>query len=517
MALSTVQQAETITGEVVSSDYFSLLGVKPGVGRGFLPEEDRAAQTHAVTVLSYDLWQTHFGGATGIVGRSVHINGYPFIVVGVAPRGFRGTFAGIKSELWVPLAMSQQVFTSLSDIRNRDTRLLMGIGRLRPGISIQKARANLNGLAGQLAREFPNTNRDRGVSIVRFSALHPALTPTVSRFFGALMGVTAMTLLIACTNLANLLLARGSARSQEIGIRLALGASRSQIVKQLLTESLMLAIAGCAVGLVLSAWTSRLLALSAPVLPFAVQFDLHPDARVLAFSFIACLFATVAFGLIPSVAASRQKPDLAFKDYAAKVFNQHFGKRDILLAAQLSVSVVLLFGAALLLRSLGNARSLNPGFDAQGVAVASIDVNLLHYDQARGRSFYRRLLERVQSIPAVESASLACFVPLSGQGDSVDVVTEDDARSGRKPVTVGYNIVTAQYFQTLRIPVLQGRGFRDNGPDSSADVLIDEAMVRRFWPGEIVSQVLGRRMSIRAAGAPFSKSSGLCLQPSIPF
>jgi putative ABC transport system permease protein len=157
-----------------------------------------------VTVLSYDLWQTRFGGRAGIVGLSVRINGYPFTVVGVAPRGFQGTFAGVKSELWVPLAMSQQVFTGLGDIRNRDTRLLMGIGRLRPGVSLEQARGNLNGLAGQLAREFPNTNRDRGVSIVRLSALHPALTRAVSRFFGALMGVTAMTLLIACTNLANL-------------------------------------------------------------------------------------------------------------------------------------------------------------------------------------------------------------------------------------------------------------------------------------------------------------------------
>lgn len=511
MALGTKDEPEAVTGEAVSGNYFSVLGVKPILGRAFLPEEDQTPGSHAVVVLSHQLWQRRFGGDPSVIGSNIRINGYLFSVVGVAPKSFQGTFAALSSALWVPLMMHREVFHSLGSLQDRDARLLMGMGRLKPGTSLEEARVDLGRLAEQLKQAYPKTNKDRGVKLEQATGVHPALTRIVSTFLALLMSIVGMTLLIACTNIANLLLARGATRTREIAIRLSLGATRLRLVRQLLTESVLLALTGGTIGTLFAFWLSRLLVSFLPPLPFAVELNLYTDLRVLMFSLVVSILTGLVFGLLPALHASHTEFVSALKGIGAQQIRRRFALRDLFLIAQLALSLVLLLGAGLLVQSLRNANQINAGCDPDNVVVASLDVDLLHCDEARGRSFYRAFIEDVNALPYVESATLARFVPLSGQGDSVGVVIEgQEPPTGTDAVQVGYNIVGPRYFNVVRIPFLQGRDFRVGEGRSSSEVIINEAMAQRLWPGKgSPAGTLGKRIRLTGAHGPFLEIVGI--------
>ena len=504
MALGTSAEPQAVTGEAVSGNYFSVLGVEPMLGRAFLSEEEQIPGSHAVVVLSHRLWQRRFGGDASVIGRRIRLNGYPFIVVGVAPSTFHGTFAALSSDLWVPLMMYRQVFPSLGSLRDRNARLLMGMGRLRPGTSSEQAQVDLGQLAGRLARAYPETNRDRGVNLAAASGLHPALRTVVSSFLALLMSIVAVPLLIACTNLANLLLARGMARAKELAIRISLGATRRRLVRQLLTESVLLALAGGAGGTLLAFWLSRLLVSALPELPFAVDLDLRPDPRELLFSLTVSILAGLALGIIPALQASRTECMPALRGVADRQIRRRFTLRDVFLTTQIAGSLVLLLGAALMAQSLRNANQVDAGGDPDQVVVVSVDVGLLHFDEARGRSFYRALLESARGLPAVESVALAHFVPLSGQGDSVGLsIVGQEQPPGTDAARVGYNVVGPGYFHTVGIPLLQGRDFRAGEGRVSDEVIVNEAMARRFWPGQgSAAGALGKQIRLAGSHGP---------------
>jgi predicted permease len=507
---ATHMEPETITGEIVSGNYFSVLGIRPALGRDFLPEEDLTAGAHPVVILSHSLWQKRFNSDASAVGKAIRLNGHPFTVVGIAPPGFHGAFSVPSSELWVPLMMQDQVRPGMGKLGDRSSRLLMGIGRLKRGISQQQARANLATLAGQLGQTYPDTNKNRGINLAPMNGLHPAMAPIISGFLALLMAVVALMLLIVCTNLANLLLARGTTRKREVAIRLALGASRARVVQQFLTESLLLALVGGALGLLFAFWSSHALVTLKPPLPFPVELNLSPDVRVVTFAVLASLLTGLVFGFIPALQASRTDLSSAVKEDTLPRRYGRFTLRDLLTVAQIAVSVVLLVGAGLLLRTLRNAQTIDPGLDPSQVTVVSFDPGLLGYGQTKGKLFYGALLEKVAMIRDVASVALAEFVPLSGRGDSLDVVMEGhSATSGQTGTSVGYNVVTPGYFETLHIPLVAGRTFTQQ--DGRDVAIVNEAFANRFSTTQERRglDLIGKRLSVSGPGGPYLQILGV--------
>ena len=371
---------ERMFGEIVSGNYFSALGLKPSLGRGFLPEEDRTPGERAVALISHKLWQTRFGGDPATVGRTVKINGHPFTIVGVAPEKYSGLLRGFAADWWIPAMMAAQAAPSSDYLSERGSRAFLVMGRLKPDVTLQQAQADFNSIAAQLYKEWPmhweNIRRQsRGVSLMPESEarLLPDARMPVVIFMALLMTVAGLVLLIACANIANLLLARATARRKEIAIRLALGAGRWRLIRQLLTESVLLALLGGAAGLLLAGWGVDLLLTFKPPLPIPVELDLHGDWRVFGFMFGLSLLTGIVFGLTPALAAS--SPDVigSLKDEAgaANASGRRGRLRGALVVTQVALSLLLLICAGLFLRSLRNATSINPGFDADNLLALS--------------------------------------------------------------------------------------------------------------------------------------------------
>ncbi|MGH9940567.1 MAG: ABC transporter permease [Blastocatellia bacterium] len=496
VSLRAGDEAELAWGEIVSGNYFSVLGVRPALGRAFLPEEDATPGARAVAVISHNLWKRSFGADQGVIGKAVRLNGHTFTVVGVAPAGFSGTFVGFAVDLWAPVMMSAQVAPSGESLQRWDDRFLMLIGRLRPGATFAQAHSSMTVLAEQLAQAHPDTNKDRGVKLAAASGLHPALTGPVTIFLALLMGVVALVLLIACANVANLLLARATVRRKEIAIRLALGAGRFRLVRQLLTENVLLALLGGVAGGLLAFWTSDLLTAFRPPTDVPIVFNLSLDQRVFAFNFLLALLTGIVFGLAPALAASRPDVMTALKDETAGDARRS-RLRDALVVVQVAVSLVLLIGAGLLARSLRQAATMEVGFDPQNVFVMAFEPQLLGYDPPRARAFYQELTGRVSSLPGVRGVTLAHAVPLGDRGGATDFLIEGQPpppgqAAGQATLSADYNVVAPGYFETVRIPLTQGREFvardREGAPGV---VIINETFARRFWPGE---NPLGKRL-----------------------
>jgi predicted permease len=491
-------EPEQVAAEIVSGNFFDVLGVTPALGRGFLPEEDRVPGERLVTVLSHGFWQRRLGGDPAAVGRTVRLNGSAFTVVGVAPPGFKGANTLAAPALWVPTMAHPQVVTGFL-AENFDSRraLLFGaVGRLRPGVDIAQAEANLRAIAGQLAREYPNDNAGRSVSLVPLaqSTINPGFRRNMVRAGGLLMTVVGLVLLIACANVANLLLARAAGRQREVAVRLSLGASRGRLVRQLLTEGLLLAALAGVLGLVLAYWAQSVLwSMRPPALP-ADAIDLTPGARVLAFTVLVSALTAVVFGLVPAWSASR--PDLVaeLKQRAGGSArgNRPWSLRNLLVAGQVALSLVALVGAGLFVRSLARTQRVAPGFDHDRLAVLTVDLGAQGYDEARARAFQRELLERARALPGVERATLASSIPLFQGGVLRTVFTEgsdtSDRRNGR---FVQLNVVEPGYLQTMGVPLLRGRDLAETDhADAPRAVVVNETMARQFWPGK---EALGQR------------------------
>jgi predicted permease len=498
LAFSGAGEPEQIAGEMVSGNFFDLLGVKPVAGRTFLPDEDRVPGQKLVTVLSYAFWQRRLGGDPQVVGRNVTLNGSAFTVVGVAPPAFKGANTIFTPALWVPVMTHPQVARGFLQ-ENMDSRralLFNGIGRLKPGVTMEQAQANLKTIADRLAREYPNDNGGRGVALMPLaqSTINPGFRQNMVRVGGLLMTIVGLVLLIACANVANLLLARAAARQREVAVRLSLGASRSRLIRQLLTEGLLLAVLAGALGLLIAYWAQGLLwAMRPPALP-ADSVDLTPGARVLVFTALVSVLTAIAFGLAPAFSASR--PDLVaeLKQRAggAAGGNRPWSLRNVLVASQVALSLVALVGAGLFVKSLGRAQQITPGFDHERLAVLTVDLGAQGYDEARGREFHRVMLEKALTLPGVERATIASGIPLFQGGILRTVFPEgtdvSDRKNGR---LVQLNTVEPGYLRTMGIPLLRGRDFAETDHADAPDVVvINETMARQFWPDQ---DPLGKR------------------------
>jgi predicted permease len=491
-------EAQQIFGEIATGNFFEVLGARPLIGRGFRPEEDKTPGAALVTVLGWGEWQKRYGGDPSIVGRTITLNGQGFTVVGVMPKGFKGTNAIGAPALWVPY-MSYPQTTSGFLRESMDSRraLVFNItGRLKPGVSVKQAEANLKTIGRQLAQEYPDDNGGRNVALVPLAqaAVNPGFRNNIVMAGGLLMTIVGLVLLIACANVANLLLARAAGRQKEIAVRLSLGANRARLIMQLLTEGTLLALLGGIAGLLLAYWAQGLLWSYRPPFLQADAIDLHPDFRVLLFTIAVSLVTGIVFGLAPAIQASR--PDLVVelkeKTSAPTGSNRLFSLRNLLVASQVALSLVALIGAGLFLRSMQNAQKTDPGFDAAHLASLSMDLGAQGYTEERGRQFQHSVLERAGGVAGVQGATLASTVPLFNGGFARTVFLEgqdtSDRRSG-KLVQIG--VVGTSYLATMGIPLMRGRGLSDaDQPNTPAVVIVNETMARTFWPDQ---DPLGKR------------------------
>ncbi|MDQ3010085.1 MAG: ABC transporter permease [Acidobacteriota bacterium] len=496
MSLSRNSNNEKVWGYLVSGNYFDVLGVKPALGRGFLPEEDRTRLSHPVAVISHALWQTRFGGDASVIDSDVLINGKKFKVIGVAPAGFKGTEVIYTPEVFVPFAMQKWIEPESDYLDNRGNQNLFVAGRLKPGVTGAQAEASLNLIAAQLAKEYVNDNEGLRYEITPPGFILPQIRSGMLGVSAMLMGLVALVLLIACTNLANLLLARAAGRSREIAIRLSIGASRGRIVRQLLTESVLLAVAGGLAGVLLASWIIDLIIGLKPPIDIPVTIELHLDWRVMVFSMLVSVVTGVLFGLVPALQAT--KPDLvsALKDVASQSGTRRSWLRNSLVVAQIAVSLLLLVAAGLTLRALQQLRSMNPGFNPENAVMMSFDLSLQGYAKDAGNQFRKQLLNRVQSLPGVQSASITDYMPLSMNYNSTGVLIEG------QPQERGVNAPTAmnadvglKYFETIGTPLLAGRDLNEQDQEGKTrSVVVNETFARRFFSGTNPNEnALGRR------------------------
>lgn len=498
LSLKRSGEAKHVFGMIVTGNYFSVLDVRPALGRFFLPEEDRTPNTHPVAVMSYALWQREFGGDPGVIGRTLTLNGHACTVIGVAPQNFRGTIVYLAPEVWVPMQMQAQAVPGSDLLGDRGTQWLTAAGRLKTGVSIGTAQAAMSILARQLADSHPDTNRDEGISLTPASSVPGEVRGAVVGFVSLLMGVVGLVLLIACANVAGLFLARASARRQEVAIRMAVGANRGRLVRQLLTESVLLFLAGGTIGVLLAVWTNDLLPKFLPS-SSAASIDLNVDVRVLSFTLMVSLLTGILFGLAPALEASKPDVIFALKSDTAGAGSRRSRTRNLFVVAQIAVSLVLLIGAGLFVRSLRNAGSIDPGFNPDGVYTVAFDLAIQGYDEERGREFYGKLIERVETLPGVRAAGLAALVPLAGGNRSVGInVGGHEPPPGQRSFDVGTNSVDPRYFRTVEVPVLRGRNFTDADRRTGAQVaVVNETMARRFY-GSV--DAVGKRFTLGAVG-----------------
>ena len=486
MNLGVNGRPEIVGGAVASANYFDVLGIKPFLGRTFAPEEDSGANAHPVAVLSYKLWERRFDGDRGVLGKPILINGQKFTVIGVAPPSFEGTYGGLAQEIWVPVMMSK--VTGRGPIPESSEVQIMG--RLKDGATLGQAQADIAVLAAQLAQTDPASYKRFRETVNPLEKAGRGIQSSLYPVIRILMAMAGIVLLIACANVANLLLARSTTRAREIGIRLALGASRWHLLRQLLTESLLLSVLGGLLGLLITAWTTGTLGSSLrPALGggIALALDLGIDWRVLLFSAAVTLLTGILFGLAPAFHASNANVGVVLKEGSRSVVGggMRSGLQGALVVTQMVLSLVALVCAGLFARTVQAALKADPGFDTRNVLLTSYDAFLNGYGDARGQLFYRQLLERVAAKPGVVSASLTSFVPLrmDGGGSSCGATVEGYVAGADEPAGIVCDSAGPDYFRTMRIPLLRGRDFNKGDRAGSAPVaLVNDTMARRFWP-----------------------------------
>jgi predicted permease len=487
LSVSTGGEARLCFGQLVSGQYFETLGVKAALGRVLAPEDDVTEGAHPVAVLSHAYWTRQLGGAREVVGRTLTINATPFTVIGVTPPAFTGVTIGVQPDLWAPMAMNRQVRRDINWYGERRGLFLFALARLKPGVTFSGAQAAVATLGERLERDFPAENQGRSFKLVPFaeSTLFPGLRDAAAAATAMLMVVVGLVLLIACANVANLLLARATARRKEIAVRLALGAGRFTLIRQLLTESTLLALFGAALGLLVARWARSAIIGFLPSLPFPVtlSLSLDLDARVLGFTLLVALATGLVSGLAPAWQMARPHLVEALKERgSAEVRGGRVSGRNLIVGAQVALAFVALAGAGLFVRSLAAAQRADPGFDTQHLGLASFDLTLQGYDEERGRLFADQVLERIAAVPGVASATLAQSGPLSF-GLSRSVFPE--GQEGERGVLVPVNAVGRDYFETLGIPVVRGRAFETSDREGAPPVaVVNETMAEKFWPGQ---------------------------------
>jgi len=486
MSMGTTAGSERIFVNLVSGNYFEVLQAKPHAGRFFLPEEDRTPGSHPVVVLSYAYWQQRFNGDPKMLGSAIKLNGLNYTVVGVAAREFHGT-TPIAVNAWVPMMMGSQVVVSRSLLECRECSFMVAIGRLKPGNTLQQARAEFAAISANLQREYPKENKGRGLAVSESSLLPGEVQQIVGGFLALLMVIVGLVLVIAAVNVAGMMLVRGVARRREIAVRLAIGAGRGQIMRQMITEGVMLFVAGGTLGLAIAMRMRDALIRMLPSLPVPVSFDLSLDWRVLAFALLLSLFAGIAASLLPALQSSRLDLVTTLKDDSHMSGDRKLRLRNALVLGQVSLSLVLLICAGLFLRALNRAATVDPGFAMANLQVLSIDLSLAGYKDADGIEFAHRFEERVRSLPAVQSAAWAWSVPLDGGGRGLGAFQTPGihAPDGSEYWDFDWSVVTPGYFATMKIPLLRGRDFAaaDNAAGTRV-AIINERAARAIWPDQ---------------------------------
>lgn len=486
LSLRGTDGGEAIEGAVVSGNFFTVLAARPALGRFFLDEEDRTPRTHAVAVLSHRLWTERFDGDSSVISTAIVLNGTPFTVVGVAAEGFHGpTFT--SADVWVPMMASPWLGTPESMLTTeRGGAWIMALGRLKPDVGIAQAQADLATIQAQLGQAFPEAYEGKGVRVMPLSLFPGDMRGMVGLFTTFLFVLTGLVLVIGGTNVAGMLLARSAARRREIAVRLAIGASRARLVRQLVTESaLLFAVAG-AIGALLASWLLAVLMSLIPSLPFTVSIEPSIDWRVILFALGVATIAGILAGLAPALQST--KPALAPElrsDVGGSGQRQRL--RNILLVMQVTFSMLLLVVAGLFGRALLSARAIDPGFDPGNVHVATLDFGLVNHTPQTGRQFADRLVQGTTALPGVESVALARMIPLQNGGMGLGAVLVDGrpASAENPSWNADWNIVTPTYFDVLRIPMVRGRSFTDADRSGAADVaIINERLAASIWPGE---------------------------------
>lgn len=512
LSLSRSGANERVWGFEVSGNYFDVLGVQAIKGRTFLPEEDQTRLSHPVAVVSYESWQRRFGGDPDLVGKEVLLNNHAFKIIGITPAGFKGTEMIYTPEVWLPASMMAWVEPGANWLDDRHARNFFAIGRLKSGLNAQQAEASLNLLSLQLAKEYPETNEGMSIKVVPPGFILPELRGAVVNFTTVLMAAVALVLLVTCTNLAGLMLARATDRRREIAIRLAMGANRWRLIRQLLTESVLLSLVGGVAGILLAVWIIQLALAFKPPIDFPLALDITVDWRVLLFSLGVSLLAGAIFGLAPALQATKPGLSQALRETSAQGGASRTRLRSVLVVAQIAISLVVLISAGLVVRTLLQLQTMNPGFDPQNALTMSFDLGLQGYDRQRGQQFYRQLFERVQALPGVKSAAVSSYIPLSLNYNSRNIFVEGQPAERGENVPLAMNASAGpRYFETMRTPLLHGREFIDQDQDGSELVaVVNEEFVRRMLANvNNSSEALGKRISFGSAGGPFIRIVGV--------
>jgi predicted permease len=499
---------ERVWGTMASANYFDVLGVPPLLGRGFLPEEDQTPKSHPVVVLSYGCWQKRFASDPAIVGRSVLVNNVPFTVVGVAPKGFIGTDVAYSPEFWTPMMMGPVIEPGSNWLENRASDNSFVVGRLKPGITKAQAQASLRALTFEMGKEHPEENAGRGIELIPPGLFIPDIRNGVFAFTAVLGAVGFLVLLLACVNLANLLLARATERRKEIAIRLAVGASRRRLIRQLMTESVMLSLAGGIFGVLVAAAINRVVQRVDFPIDIALVFDLRIDWRVLSFTLGLSVLTGMLFSLIPALQSSKPELVPALKDETSMAGFRRSRLRNTLVVAQITLSLVLLISAGLIVRSLQEAQRMRPGFNPENAVAFSFDVGLQGYDETKGRALQKQALERIRAIPGIEAAALVDNIPLSLNYNSSTIYVEGQppTPASQLPLAIPSS-VSPDYFRTMGIS-LRGRGFTDQEEKLEHRVaIVNETFAKKFFPGQ---NPVGKRFNFSGADKPFWEVIGVC-------
>lgn len=513
---------DRVRGLVATGNFFEVLGIEARLGRTFTPEDDRTEGGHAVVVLSDGIWVRRFGADPAMVGRTLRLNGRPYVVLGVLPRGFRGPDLLESYDVYVPMMMQAHLRPPRASfsgemnpdlLERRDMSWLRALARLEAGIPLERAESQAVGISRRLEETYPETNHEETASLYPLERIDPRAYPWLTAIAALLLSVAALVLLVATANVTNLLLSHAISRGREIAIRLALGGSRGRLVRQMLTESFLLAAAGGVFGLLAASWSLEGLERLVPTTGiFSFDLDFPVDSRVVAFTLLVSVVSAVLVGLAPAMGGSRRALALSLRSVSGgEKPASGFSGRSALILLQVALSIVLLVGAGLFLQSYFRSSSISPGFASSEILTAPLSIDLLGYTRSQGREFYREVLERVAFHPGVRSASVARTLPLAGSGRRTTLVVEGFVPEGSEDeLTVATNVVGMDYFRTMGIALAGGRDFSASDVEGSPEVVIaNESFVARYFPGRPAGAALGARVKLDGAAAGWREIVGI--------
>ena len=503
--LTGAGKPERVWGTLASANYFDVLAVKPALGRGFSPEDGKTPGGSPVVVLSYRFWQTHFGASDSILGQKISLNEHPFTIVGVAPPLFQGAMTGLRSDLWVPLMMEQELLPNGDLIHDHHYFWLQALGRLKPGVGLEQARQELTLLMQPLVQQFPEEHKGHEAAMLAPLWRGAGANVFFSLLLPMLMAIAAIVLLLTCANVANLLLVRSVARRREIAIRLSMGASRWRLLRQLLIESLMLSLGGGFIALLVTLWTSNGMMFFMPPVAMPIDLSGHTDRTMLLATLVIAILTGTVFGVLPALRASRINPAAVLKE-ESRTAAGGLGKARLtsaIVVAQISLSLLLLVCAGLFTRSFLRAQQFNPGFNAEHVLLASYDLFSAGYNEPNGIQFNRQLLTRIGALPGVQAVTLGSAVPMGIGAGSFSVKPEGYTGQPHESMEVPDVIVGPDYLRTLQIPLAAGRELTPQDTETSQPVaMVNESFARRYWPGQnplgkhILTDVTGKNFMV---------------------